>query len=457
VLQAVENKNIIASDEFLNTLLETIKEGVLNCKIVCKDGKRSTDRSWRPAWAVLKKSGALFLCKEKKDNIMIPSVDSYPINLKNATIDIAYDYTKRKNVFKVNTFSNSEYLFQTIDYESMIEWIRAMQENAIPPELDKLMSASAAKATASSTNNNSNTKTVNTSSIGNRHSSVESTLDEQDYVHGGSIRSFGKQLTATQANNNVSSSSLNRQQQQQEQQYAYGPTNFYNSGNNSNTKSINNEHANNTSSTNANNATFSDMMSLSSPDELSSQNSGGANTFTNATATALSPNQSRKLEDSSPRRDNNQRKWMRQMTRRIRDFMTNTNNDESQPPMNAQITHANSNTSAQNESIMQQNVEVNRNFGVSLDKCESSTVSPYVPVVVELCTRIIELHICDEGIYRKVGQKQVVNSLRAQLNRGILNIDPTDYNWDNPHAVVSLLKCFLNELPDSLITSCNYI
>jgi hypothetical protein len=53
---------------------------VLNCKILSKDGKRSTDRSWKPAWAVLKKSGALFLCKKKKDNIMIPSVDSYPIN-----------------------------------------------------------------------------------------------------------------------------------------------------------------------------------------------------------------------------------------------------------------------------------------------------------------------------------------------------------------------------------------
>ena len=77
----------------------------------------------------------------------------------------------------------------------------------------------------------------------------------------------------------------------------------------------------------------------------------------------------------------------------------------------------------------------------------------YVPVVIELCTRLIELHIIDEGLYRKVGQKQVVISLRAQLNSGILNIDISDYNWDNPHAVVSLLKCFLNELPDSLTTS----
>lgn len=141
VLQAVETKNVIASDDFLAALLETIKEGVLNCKIVCKDGKRSTDRSWRPAWAVLKKSGALFLCKEKKDNIMIPSVDSYPIDLKHSVVQVAHDYTKRKNVFKVNTFSNSEYLFQTCDQDAMMDWIREMQDNSLPPDLNKLFAS----------------------------------------------------------------------------------------------------------------------------------------------------------------------------------------------------------------------------------------------------------------------------------------------------------------------------
>jgi hypothetical protein len=88
VLQAVETRNVIASDDFLAALLETVKEGVLNCKIVSKDGKRSSDRSWRPAWAVLKKSGALFLCKEKKDNVMIPSLDAYPIDLKHAAVQV---------------------------------------------------------------------------------------------------------------------------------------------------------------------------------------------------------------------------------------------------------------------------------------------------------------------------------------------------------------------------------
>lgn len=74
-------------------------------------------------------------------------------------------------------------------------------------------------------------------------------------------------------------------------------------------------------------------------------------------------------------------------------------------------------------------------------------------MVVEICTRLIELHITDEGLYRKVGQKQVVCLLRNQLDTGVQHIDVNDSNWNNPHVVVSLLKCFLNELPDSLATS----
>lgn len=76
-------------------------------------------------------------------------------------------------------------------------------------------------------------------------------------------------------------------------------------------------------------------------------------------------------------------------------------------------------------------------------------------MVIEICTRLIELHVNDEGLYRKVGQKQVVSSLRTQLNNGVMNMNIFDLNWNNPHAVVSLLKCFLNELPDSLTTSRN--
>jgi hypothetical protein len=42
------------------------------------------------------------------------------------------------------------------------------------------------------------------------------------------------------------------------------------------------------------------------------------------------------------------------------------------------------------------------------------------------------------------------------MNKGVRYIDVSDFNWDNPHAIVSLLKCFLNELPDSVITTGEY-
>lgn len=338
VLQAVENKNIIASDDFLSQINETIKEGVLICKMVVKDGKRSNDRSWRPAWAVLKKSGELFLCKEKKDNIMIPSMDSsYPINIKNSLIDIAYDYTKRKNVFKIRSV-NSEYLFQTIDHDSMLEWIRVMQENS-NDSLDKLVTS------ISNNNNNSN---------------------KNNWL-----------LNTIESNNSLDFST-------------YSPKTL-------NLKSMNN----------------SNELLNSSPDD--------------------SYTRKQIEQDVSPRRDN--RKWVRQMTRRIKDFMTNTSTD--------QMTHG------LNDEYLSQS----RNFGIPLERCEPSTISIFIPVVIELCTRLIEIHIIDEGLYRKVGQKQVVLALRSQLNSGVMSIDVSDYNWDNPHAVVSLLKCFLNELPDSLTTS----
>ena len=51
----------------------------------------------------------------------------------------------------------------------------------------------------------------------------------------------------------------------------------------------------------------------------------------------------------------------------------------------------------------------------------------------------------------------MVSKRRSQMNKGIQYIDISDFNWDNPHAIVSLLKSFLNELPDSLITTSKLI
>jgi hypothetical protein len=239
---------------------------------------------------VLKKSGALFLCKEKKDNIMIPSTDSYPINLKNSNIDIAYDYTKRKCVFKVNTFSNSEYLFQTIDNDSMLEWIRAMQENSTPPDLNKLIEEAENRQNLKKIQlQNSNTlsmpTTPNTTSNKNWHStSATSTNSTTIAMANNSNSSLNEHISSPLAN--VSNLKY-----------------FSNNNNVTNFKSMNNSPELNLN------------LSSTSPEDFAQQNLMNLNS-------GMSPG--RKNDDTSPRRDGN-RKWVRQMTRRIRDFMTNTN------------------------------------------------------------------------------------------------------------------------------------
>jgi hypothetical protein len=111
--------------------LEASKEGILYCKTVLKEGRRAADRSWRGAWAVLRR-GALFLGKEKKHGLLIPlSCDSFPINLQNAEVELASDYIKKPRVFKVITANQSEFLFQAPDLQSLTEWLDVINEHCI--------------------------------------------------------------------------------------------------------------------------------------------------------------------------------------------------------------------------------------------------------------------------------------------------------------------------------------
>ena len=108
---------------------EPSKEGILYCKTVLKEGRRALDRSWRGAWAVLRR-GALFLGKEKKHGLLIPlSCDSFPINLQNADVELASDYVKKPRVFKVTTANASEFLFQAPDLQSLNEWLDVISEH----------------------------------------------------------------------------------------------------------------------------------------------------------------------------------------------------------------------------------------------------------------------------------------------------------------------------------------
>jgi hypothetical protein len=117
--------------------IEATKEGILYCKTVLKEGRRAADRSWRGAWAVLRR-GALFLGKEKKHGLLIPlSCDSFPINLQNAEVELANDYIKKPRVFKLMTSNQSEFLFQAPDLQSLAEWLDVINEHCISSQSEQ--------------------------------------------------------------------------------------------------------------------------------------------------------------------------------------------------------------------------------------------------------------------------------------------------------------------------------
>ena len=52
--------------------------------------------------------------------------------MKASIVDIAHGYTKKKNVFRLQTYNMSEYLFQADDLETMMSWIEAIKGNNNP-------------------------------------------------------------------------------------------------------------------------------------------------------------------------------------------------------------------------------------------------------------------------------------------------------------------------------------
>jgi hypothetical protein len=97
------------------------------------------------------------------------------------------------------------------------------------------------------------------------------------------------------------------------------------------------------------------------------------------------------------------------------------------------------------------------NFGLELEECESSSVSRYIPIVVEILTRLVELRgINYQGIYRHAGGLTAVNWLVNELDKGSEKIDFNSEKWYDVKAVASTLKTFFAKLPDSLLSSSTF-
>jgi hypothetical protein len=97
-------------------------------------------------------------------------------------------------------------------------------------------------------------------------------------------------------------------------------------------------------------------------------------------------------------------------------------------------------------------------FGLSLEDLFQRDQSP-VPIVIYQCVQAVELFGLDhEGIYRISGNTTQVQELKAKFNSDATRVDfrnPEVFHHDvnNP---ANLLKQFLRELPDPLLTTMHY-
>jgi len=113
-----------------------IREGYLTCKVAVVDGRKATDRSWKTVYAVLK-SNALYMYKDKKMALENTEYEEKPVKLVESEVEVASDYTKRKNVFRVKTEAGSEYLFQAENEGLMKDWVGAIDDAAMAVIVDE--------------------------------------------------------------------------------------------------------------------------------------------------------------------------------------------------------------------------------------------------------------------------------------------------------------------------------
>ncbi|GLH06613.1 GTPase-activating protein CdGAPr [Gryllus bimaculatus] len=93
-------------------------------------------------------------------------------------------------------------------------------------------------------------------------------------------------------------------------------------------------------------------------------------------------------------------------------------------------------------------------IGVPLELCPPSNFSTFVPLLVELCTSVVDSRGLDiVGIYRVPGNTAAVSALTESVNKGFEATSLQDPRWNDVNVISSLLKLFFRRLPNALLTS----
>ncbi|XP_061565256.1 rho GTPase-activating protein 23-like isoform X7 [Cololabis saira] len=95
-------------------------------------------------------------------------------------------------------------------------------------------------------------------------------------------------------------------------------------------------------------------------------------------------------------------------------------------------------------------------FGVRLEDCQPAVNHKMVPLVVEMCCRVVEdLGLDYTGVYRVPGNNAMVSNLQDHLDRG-LDLSQAEERWQDLNVISSLLKSFFRKLPEPLFTDEKY-
>uniref|UniRef100_A0A672NBW7 Rho GTPase activating protein 21 n=1 Tax=Sinocyclocheilus grahami TaxID=75366 RepID=A0A672NBW7_SINGR len=97
-------------------------------------------------------------------------------------------------------------------------------------------------------------------------------------------------------------------------------------------------------------------------------------------------------------------------------------------------------------------------FGVRLDDCPPAQTNRFVPLIVEVCCKLVEERGLEyTGIYRVPGNNAAISIMQEELNnKGMGDIDIQDDKWKDLNVISSLLKSFFRKLPEPLFTNERY-
>ncbi|KAG5850448.1 hypothetical protein ANANG_G00082550 [Anguilla anguilla] len=96
-------------------------------------------------------------------------------------------------------------------------------------------------------------------------------------------------------------------------------------------------------------------------------------------------------------------------------------------------------------------------FGVRLDDCPPAQSNRFVPLIVEICCKLVEERGLEyTGIYRVPGNNAAISSMQEELNKSMGDIDVHDDKWRDLNVISSLLKSFFRKLPEPLFTNEKY-